>query len=77
MLLYLAFTLVWTFIVISQSAILRRIDRRTIRPFDRMLAHRRISPVIRWGVMGLLKLSMIPLGIIWASLLLLRSLRTA
>jgi hypothetical protein len=77
MIFYICFTAAWTLIVIGRSSLWRRINRISIIPIERHLSHRGVPELIRHTVTGLLQLSIIPLGFVWATVLMLRSLRTA
>jgi hypothetical protein len=77
MIFYICFTAAWTLIVIGRSSLWRRINRISITPIERHLSHRGVPELIRRTVTGLLQLSIIPLGFIWAAVLMLRSWRTA
>jgi hypothetical protein len=77
MIFYICFTTAWTFIVIGQSSLWRRINRISIMPVERRLRHRGVPEVLQKCVTGALQLSIIPLGFVWASILMLRSMRPA
>jgi hypothetical protein len=71
MLIYLSFTLIWTLIVVCHAATSNRILRRMIRPFERQLAVYGVPDIIYTTIAGLLRLSIIPLGFLWAAGLML------
>jgi hypothetical protein len=76
MIFYIAFTTAWTLIVIGRSSMWRRINRISIHPIVRHLSYRGVPEVVQQLVTGVLQLSIIPLGFVWASVLMMRSLRT-
>jgi hypothetical protein len=75
MIFYICFTTAWTVIVIGQASLWRRINRISIVPLERHLRHRGVPDMLQKLVTGALQLSIIPLGFVWASILMLRSLR--
>jgi hypothetical protein len=76
MIFYMAFTTAWTLMVIGRSSMWRRINRISINPVARHLSDRGVPEVVQQVVTGTLQLSIIPLGFVWASVLMLRSMRT-
>jgi hypothetical protein len=77
MIFYISFTIAWTLIVVCQSSTWRRINRISIRPLTRQLNYRGVPQGIQALVSGILQLSIIPLGFVWASILMLRAFRSA
>jgi hypothetical protein len=67
MLIYLSFTLIWTLVVVCHAATSNRILRRMIQPFERQLAVYGVPDIIYTTIAGLLRLSIIPLGFLWAA----------
>ncbi|MFM2429296.1 MAG: hypothetical protein RLZZ511_509 [Cyanobacteriota bacterium] len=74
--IYLAFTTAWTVMVIVQASTIRRIRRRAIQPLERLLMRRGLFELPRRLIIGLLQLSIIPLGMLWLIFLLYPKRRT-
>jgi hypothetical protein len=74
--IYLAFTTAWTVMVIVQASTIRRIRRRAIQPLERLLMRRGLFELPRRLIIGLLQLSIIPLGMLWLIFLLYPTRRT-
>jgi hypothetical protein len=72
-LIYLAFTVGWTAMVIAQASTMRRIRRRAIQPLERLLIRFGLSDLSQQLIIGLLQLSIIPLGMLWLLFLIVSS----
>jgi hypothetical protein len=75
MLIYLGFTAIWTLLLVCHRETAYRINSRIIDRLDRRLGRSRRMPRLIQGVItGLLRLSIIPLGFLWAGGLLVSTL---
>jgi hypothetical protein len=65
MLIYMSFTAVWTLVIVCHAATARRIHYRIIHPIERRLGAYGVPGLIQSGITGLLRWSIIPLGVLW------------
>jgi hypothetical protein len=75
MLIYLSFTVIWTLVVICHAPTSNRMTQRMIRPLERQLAIYGVPDLLQGAIAGLLRLSIIPLGLLWAAALALQAIR--
>jgi hypothetical protein len=71
---YLGFTAIWTLVLVCHRETADRINARIIDRLDRRLGRSSLPGLIQAVITGVLRLSIIPLGFLWASGLLVSAL---
>jgi hypothetical protein len=71
---YLGFTAIWTLVLVCHRETAYRINTRIIDRLDRRLGRLHLPRLIQGLITGLLRLSIIPLGFLWAVGLLVSAL---